>query len=409
MHEEDHRSLGNRLNLFHQQEDGPGMVFWHPRGFTLYHIIEDYIRRRMREAGYLEVRTPQILAQSIFRRSGHLEKAGDTMFKFVQPDGRAWAVKPVSCPGHIQIFNQRRRSFRELPLRYCEFGSVHRDEPSGALHGLLRVRQFTQDDAHVFCTPGQIGAEVQRFCLLQRRIYADFGFDQIEIRFSTRPAIRGGSEELWDRAEAALDEAARAAGLDPIRQEGEGAFYGPKLEFHLRDRLGRWWQCGTIQLDFLLPERMAAGFRDEADGHTVPVILHHAVLGSLERFIGILLEQHQGQLPLWLAPEQIVIASIGAAQAGYAAELSDRFAAAGLRTVLDDGPETLARKIVAAHEAGIPVIGVVGAREAGDGSVAFRYRNGAQEGLPVAAAIARLKAMDGPAPRDGQDVDRSCV
>jgi threonyl-tRNA synthetase len=401
MHHDDHRSLGNRLDLFHQQEEGPGMVFWHPRGFALYHIIEQYIRRRMQEAGYREVRTPQILAQSIFEQSGHLEKAGDTMFRFARADGRAWAVKPVSCPGHIQIFNQRLRSFRDLPIRYCEFGSVHRDEPSGAMLGLLRVRQFTQDDAHVFCTERQIEAEVQHFCRLQRRIYADFGFDAVAVRFSTRPILRAGSDALWDQAEAALDAAARAAGLDPIHQEGEGAFYGPKLEFHLQDRLGRWWQCGTIQLDFVLPVRMGAGYRDEANGRAAPVILHHAVLGSLERFIGILLEQYSGHLPLWLAPEQIVIASIGAAQADYAGELRDRFVAEGWRATLDDGPETLARKIVAAHEAGIPVVGVVGAREASDGSVALRYRDGAQEGLPVAAALARLAALGRPGPGIG--------
>jgi threonyl-tRNA synthetase len=390
MHDLDHRSLGQRLELFHQQEEGPGMVFWHPRGCALYRVIEEYIRGRMRAAGYREVRTPQILAQSIFERSGHLEKAADTMFKFRQADGRAWAVKPVSCPGQIQIFNQRLRSFRDLPLRYCEFGVVHRDEPSGAMHGLLRVRQFTQDDAHVFCTAAQIEAEVQHFCRLQRRIYADFGFTQVEVRFSTRPDVRAGSDALWDRAEASLEAAARAAGLDPIRQDGEGAFYGPKLEFQLQDRLGRWWQCGTIQLDFVLPVRMGARYRDESNQEAVPVILHHAVLGSLERFIGMLLEQHEGQLPLWLAPEQIVIASIGAAQAEAAAALCRRFADAGWRAALDDGPETLARKIVAAHEAGIPLIGVVGAREAAAGSVALRRRDGTQESLPVEAVLAKL-------------------
>ncbi len=392
MHEHDHRSLGNRLDLFHQQEDGPGMVFWHPRGWALYRLIEEHIRKRMREAGYREVRTPQILAQSIFRQSGHLEKAAETMFHFVQDDGRAWAVKPVSCPGHIQIFNQRLRSFRDLPMRYCEFGVVHRDEPSGALHGLMRARQFTQDDAHVFCTPDQVEAEVRHFCRLQKRIYADFGFDRFEVRFSTRPAIRSGDDALWDKAEAALEAAARAAGLDPIRQPGEGAFYGPKLEFHLQDRLGRWWQCGTVQLDAVLPERMDVAYRDEQNGRAVPVILHHAVLGSLERFIGMLLEQYDGNLPLWLAPEQIVIASIGAAQAEHAASIRDRFVEAGLRAELDDGPETLARKIVAAHEAAIPLVGVIGAREERNGTIALRHRDGAQEVLPVEAAIAKLGA-----------------
>jgi len=392
MHEYDHRSLRNRLDLFHQQEDAPGMVFWHPRGWVLYRLIEDHIRKRMRAAGYHEVRSPQILAQSIFRQSGHLEKAADTMFHFVQEDGRAWAVKPVSCPGHIQIFNQRLRSFRDLPLRYCEFGCVHRDEPSGALHGLMRARQFTQDDAHVFCTADQVEAEVRHFCRLQRQIYADFGFDRFEVRFSTRPEQRHGDDALWDKAEAALEAAARAAGLDPILQPGEGAFYGPKLEFHLQDRLGRWWQCGTVQLDAVLPERMGAVYRDEQNGRAVPFILHHAVLGSLERFIGILLEHHDGALPVWLSPEQIVIASIGSDQGDYAAELRDRFVASGFRAVLDDGPDTIARKIVAAHEASIPLVGVVGAREARNGTIALRHRDGAQEVLPVETAIARLGA-----------------
>jgi threonyl-tRNA synthetase len=392
MHEHDHRSLGNRLDLFHQQEDAPGMIFWHPRGWVLYRLIEEHVRRRMRAAGYREVRSPQILAQSIFRASGHLEKAADTMFHFIQEDGRAWAVKPVSCPGHIQIFNQRLRSFRDLPMRYCEFGNVHRDEPSGALHGLMRARQFTQDDAHVFCTADQVEAEVAHFCRLQKAIYADFGFEQFEVRFSTRPAMRHGDDALWDKVEAALGSAARAAGIEPILQPGEGAFYGPKLEFHLQDRLGRWWQCGTIQLDSVLPERMGVAYRDENNGRAVPMILHHAVLGSLERFIGILLEQYDGALPLWLSPEQIVLASIGADQGDYAADLRDRFAAAGVRAVLDDGPDTLARKIVAAHEASIPLVGVVGAREARNGTIALRHRDGAQEILPVETALARLGA-----------------
>jgi threonyl-tRNA synthetase len=391
MHDHDHRSLGNRLELFHQQEEGPGMVFWHPRGFTLYHLIEDYIRRRMRAAGYREVRTPQILARSLWERSGHLERFGDAMFSFEQADGRAWAVKPMSCPCHIQIFNQRLRSFRELPLRYAEFGNCHRDEPSGAMHGLFRARQFTQDDAHVFCTEAQIAGEVERFCRLQQRIYRDFGFAEFEVRFSTRPENRAGSDAVWDQAEAALAAAAEAAGLDPVLQPGEGAFYGPKLEFHLQDRLGRWWQCGTVQLDFVLPERLDAAYRDEANGKAVPVILHHAVLGSLERFIGILLEHHEGRLPLWLAPEQILVASIGEAQAEAAAEIHAGFAEAGLRAVLDAGPDTLARKIVSAHEAAIPIVAIIGAREARDGMVALRRHDGGQEVCSRATAIEQLR------------------
>ncbi|HVJ54665.1 MAG TPA: threonine--tRNA ligase [Aliidongia sp.] len=391
MDDHDHRSLGNRLELFHQQEEGPGMVFWHPRGFALYHLIEEHIRNHMRAAGYREVRTPQILARKLWERSGHLEKYGDAMFSFEQADGRAWAVKPMSCPCHIQIFNQRLRSFRELPLRYAEFGSCHRDEPSGAMHGLFRARQFTQDDAHVFCTEAQIESEVERFCMLQRRIYAEFGFPEVEVDFSTRPERRAGTDAVWDRAESALEAAARAAGLDPIRQEGEGAFYGPKLDFHLRDRLGRRWQCGTVQLDFVLPERLDAAYRDEVNGKAVPVILHHAVLGSLERFIGILLEHHSGRLPVWLAPEQILVASIGAAQAEAAGAAFAAFEAAGLRAVLDDGPDTLARKIVAAREAAIPIVAIVGAREAANGTVALRRHNGSQQILTIAAAIRQVR------------------
>ncbi len=409
MDDNDHRSLGNRLELFHQQEEGPGMVFWHPRGFTLYHLIEEHIRRHMRAAGYREVRTPQILARKLWERSGHVEKFGDAMFTFEQADGRAWAVKPMSCPCHIQIFNQRLRSFRELPIRYAEFGNCHRDEPSGAMHGLFRVRQMTQDDAHVFCTEPQIGAEVERFCRLLGRIYREFGFAGFEVRFSTRPERRAGSDELWDRAEAQLEAAARAAGLDPILQPGEGAFYGPKLEFHLEDRLGRRWQCGTIQLDFVLPERLDAAYRDEANGKAVPVILHHAVLGSLEQFVGFLLEQHEGRLPFWLAPEQIMIATAGGAGAEpAAAEALASFEAAGLRAVLDDGADTLARKIVRAHEAGIPVVAIIGAREVRDGTITLRRHDGRQEISPLAGAIERLR-IEGSHPGDTGGLQQAAI
>ena len=392
MHEHDHRSLGNRLDLFHQQEDAPGMVFWHPRGWVLYRLIEDHIRKRMREAGYREVRSPQILAQSIFRRSGHLEKAADTMFHFVQDDGRAWAVKPVSCPGHIQIFNQRLRSFRDLPMRYCEFGCVHRDEPSGALHGLMRARQFTQDDAHVFCTADQVEAEVRHFCRLQQQIYADFGFDRFEVRFSTRPEQRHGDDALWDKAEGALEAAARAAGLDPILQPGEGAFYGPKLEFHLQDRLGRWWQCGTVQLDAVLPERMGAAYRDEQNGRAVPLILHHAVLGSLERFIGILIEHHAGNLPPWLAPVQAQVFSITDAQADYVRQVTQTLVDKGFRVHADLRNEKVGYKIREHTLQKVPYLLVVGDREKESGSVSVRTRSGEDLGsMPLASFIERLE------------------
>ena len=391
MHAHDHRALGNRLDLFHQQQEGPGMVFWHPRGVALWRVIEDHIRQRMRQAGYREVRTPQILARSLWEQSGHWEKFGADMFA-LEAEGRPLAVKPMSCPCHIQIFNKRVRSFRDLPMRYFEFGAVHRSEPSGALHGLFRTRAFVQDDAHVFCREDQVEAEVRRFCRIQTALYADFGFGQVEARFSTRPAVRAGSEEVWDRAEHALKAAARAAGLDPIIQPGEGVFYGPKLEFHLKDRLGRSWQCGTVQLDFVLPERLDAAYHDETNGIARPVILHHAVLGSLERFIGMLLEHHDGNLPAWLAPEQVLVASINKEAAPHALKVEQALIDAGLRVALDDGPDTLPRKIVDARERGIPLIAVIGKREARERTVALRHRDGRQEVLEFADAAAHIAA-----------------
>ena len=391
MDDNDHRAIGNRLDLFHQQEEGPGVVFWHPRGFTLYRVIEDYIRRRMRQAGYREVRTPQLLARSLWEASGHWEKFRANMF-VVEDGERAFALKPMSCPGHVQIFNKGVRSFRDLPLRLCEFGACHRNEPSGALHGLLRGRAFVQDDAHVFCTEPQVEAEVVRFCALLRSIYADFGFPDFAAGLSTRPDVRAGSDEMWDRAETMLASAARAAGLDPRAQPGEGTFYGPKLEFALRDRQGRDWQCGTIQLDFVLPERLDAGFFDGDGRRERPALLHHAVLGSMERFIGMLLEHHKGDLPLWLAPEQVIVASIGAAPADYAERVVAELAGAGLRAVADARPERLARKIVDARRNGIPVLAAVGAREAASETVSLRWRDGKQASMPIGEAMAALLA-----------------
>ncbi len=367
------------------------MVFWHPRGWALYRVVEDHVRRRMARAGYREVRTPQLLARGLWNRSGHWQKFGAQMYA-VADEGRIMALKPMSCPGHIQIFNKRVRSHRELPIRYFEFGAVHRNEPSGALQGLMRARGFVQDDAHVFCLEHQVEAEVARFCGLLRRIYADFDFDHFDVAFATRPAQRAGSDEVWDRAEAALADAARQAGLDFETLPGEGAFYGPKLEFHLRDSRGRRWQCGVIQLDMVMPERLGAAYVDEHGNHQLPVMLHHAVLGSLERFIGVLLEHHEGKLPLWLAPEQVVVASIGADDVVPACRVAEAFEAAGLRVALDARPERLSRKIVDAHADGVPVLAAIGAREARDGTVALRFRDGGQESLPLAAAIARLEA-----------------
>ncbi len=390
MDEFDHRVLGSRLDLFHQQEEGPGMVFWHPRGWTVYRLIEDHIRRYMRQAGFREVKTPQILARDLWERSGHWEKFGENMFS-LEDGERVFAIKPMSCPGHVAIFNSRLRSYRDLPIRYAEFGACHRNEPSGSLQGLMRGRAFTQDDAHVFCLEEHIEAEVAAFCRLLRRVYLDFGFGDFKVAFSTRPAMRAGDDALWDRAEEMLASAARMEGCDYVLQPGEGAFYGPKLEFLLPDRKGRFWQCGTIQLDFVLPERLDAVFVDHENNRSRPVMLHHAVLGSIERFCAMLLERWAGNLPLWLAPDQVMVASIQAAQATYAQAVVETFDLAGLRVVSDLRAETLSRKIVQAREDAIPVIAIIGAREAVDGTVALRFRDGTQELLPVAAATAFLQ------------------
>lgn len=391
MEELDHRSIANRLELFHQQDEGPGVVFWHPRGFALYRVIEDYIRRRMTAAGYREVRSPQLLARSLWEDSGHWQKFSDSMFAFEEGE-RCHALKPMSCPGHIQIFRHGTRSWRDLPLRYFELGLCHRKEPSGALQGLMRTRAFEQDDAHVFCREEQVAAEVARFCAMQKEIYADFGFPDVAIGFSTRPELRAGSEAQWDKAEALLEEAARSAGLDYQLLPGEGAFYGPKLEFALKDRAGRLWQCGTVQLDLVMPERLGAHYADERSEKAQAVLIHHAVLGSLERFIGILLEHYGGQLPLWLAPDQVVVASVTEAQADYAHKVAARLEEAGLRVLLDDGPNRLGRKIVAARELGVPLFLTVGEREAEHGAVSIRRGERPHAVLPLEAAAAEIAA-----------------
>jgi threonyl-tRNA synthetase len=388
----DHRVIGNRMDLFHQQQEGPGMVFWHPRGFALYQIVEDYLRRHMRRLGFGEVRTPQLLARSIWEASGHWEKFGENMFT-VDDDEASLALKPMSCPGHIELFKQRQRSFRDLPLRLCEFGACHRNEPSGAVLGLMRTRAFVQDDAHVFCKEDQIDEEVARFCDLLRSAYADFGFEDMSVGFSTRPALRAGSDAAWDKAEARLARAADATGLDYEEQAGEGAFYGPKLEFILNDSRGRKWQCGTIQLDYVLPERLGASFVDSDNAQVRPALIHHAVLGSMERFIAMVLEHHGGDLPLWLAPDQIVVASINDAQAGYARQVAAVLEAEHLRVVVDDRSERLAKKIVDARKAGIPVLMAVGAREMRNGTVAMRERGDRQSVLPLAAVADVLRAQ----------------
>jgi threonyl-tRNA synthetase len=365
------------------------MAFWHPRGYALYRVLEDYIRRKMRALGYAEVKTPQLLPRALWERSGHWDKFGDSMFSLGDGE-RQMALKPMSCPCHVQIFNNGLRSWRELPIRYAEFGACHRDEPSGALHGLMRTRNFEQDDAHVFCREEDVQEEVARFIGLLAAVYADLGFPEYDVALSTRPAKRAGSDELWDWAEAKLGDAARQCGVAFAIKPGEGAFYGPKLEFALRDRLGRSWQCGTIQLDCVLPERLGASYVAPDGGRAVPLMIHHAVFGSLGRLIAILLEQHGAALPFWLAPEQVAVAPIAQGHAAYAAKVQAELDKAGLRAVQYDAAETLSRRIVAAHDAGVPVMAILGRREQENQAVTLRERDGTQSTLQLQDAVALL-------------------
>jgi threonyl-tRNA synthetase len=390
----DHRRLGRELDLFHQQEEAVGAVFWHPKGWTLYRTIENYIRDRLKVAGYVEVKTPQLIDRSLWEASGHWEKFHQHMFTVKDEDGdRILAIKPMNCPAHIQIFRQGLHSYRELPLRMAEFGSCHRNEPSGALHGIMRVRAFTQDDAHIFCTEDQITGESVAFCDLLRAIYRDFGFQEVTVKFSDRPATRAGSDAVWDKAEAALKHAVEAAGLPYTMNPGEGAFYGPKLEFVLRDALGRDWQCGTLQVDFVMPERLGATYIGEDGQRHTPVMLHRAILGSLERFIAILIEEYAGRFPLWLAPVQAMVATITDEANPYAQEVRAACAAAGLRVDIDTANEKINYKVREHSLAKIPALLVVGKREAENRTVAIR-RLGAkdQELLELGEAIARLSA-----------------
>jgi threonyl-tRNA synthetase len=372
----DHRRIGRELDLFHFQEEAPGSVFWHPRGWTLFQQLIGYMRDRQREAGYHEVNTPEVMDRALWERSGHLEKFGENMFLTATPDERVYAIKPMNCPGHIQVFNQGLKSYRDLPLRLCEFGKVHRYEPSGALHGLMRVRGFTQDDAHIFCTEDQITAESVAVTDLILGIYRDFGFDDIRIKFSDRPAKRVGSDEVWDRAEQALRAAAGAAGLELEYNPGEGAFYGPKLEFVLRDAIGRDWQCGTLQVDFNLPGRLGSSYIGEDSQRHVPVMLHRAMFGSLERFCGILLEHHAGRLPLWLAPVQAMVLTITDRQASFAQRAKEVLQNQGLRVETDLRNEKIGLKIREHTLQRIPYLLVVGDREAQSQTVAVRTRGG---------------------------------
>jgi threonyl-tRNA synthetase len=388
----DHRAIGQRLDLFSFHDDAPGMVFWHARGFRLYSSIIEYLRTLLRARGYEEVRTPELCNRSLWEASGHWEAFSSAMYRF-KDDERWLALKPVSCPGHLRIFGQDTRSYRDLPLRMAEFGCCHRNEPSGSLHGMMRLRQFTQDDAHIFCTPDQVESEVADVAELLAGVYRAFGVGDVIVRFATRPDARLGSEAAWDEAEAVLESAARAANLDCVLAPGEGAFYGPKLEFAIRDVFGREWQCGTVQLDLVLPDRMGAEYAASDGSRQRPVMVHRAILGSLERFIALLLEHHQGVLPSWLAPVQIAVAPVSEHSLGHADELERELCAAGIRVVVDRQNDGVARKVVRAREQGIPSLWIVGDRELASGSVSIRDASGRVDSVPrgqaVADAIAR--------------------
>ncbi|MTJ81182.1 MAG: threonine--tRNA ligase [Telmatospirillum sp.] len=389
----DHRRLGREMDLFHQQEEAVGSVFWHPKGWTLWRTVEAYIRRKLEASGYVEVKTPQLVDRSLWEASGHWEKFGANMFTVQTPDDRTLAIKPMNCPCHVQIFRSDLRSYRDLPLRMAEFGACHRYEPSGAMHGIMRVRAFTQDDAHIFCTEDQITSETVEFCELLKSVYKDFGFEDVRVKFSDRPATRAGADAIWDKAEGALLEASKAAGLETTLNPGEGAFYGPKLEFVLRDAIGRDWQCGTLQVDFVLPERLDASYVAEDGQKKRPVMLHRAILGSFERFLGILIEHHAGRFPLWLAPVQVVVATITNDADDYARKVVARLKAAGLRAVVDVRNEKINYKVREHSLAKVPAILVVGKRESETDAVALRRLGGnAQEILALEDAVVKLTA-----------------
>ena len=388
----DHRKLGRQLDLFHTEEEAPGMVYWHPKGWAIWQQVEQYMRRTLTHHGYQEVRTPQIMDRSLWERSGHWENYRELMFT-TESEKRDYAVKPMSCPGHVQIFNQGLKSYRDLPLRLAEFGACHRNEPSGALHGIMRVRGFTQDDAHIFCTEDQVQGEAVAFIDLLRKVYADFGFTEILIKLSTRPVKRIGADETWDKAEHSLRAALDAKGIKWDLNPGEGAFYGPKIEFSLKDSIGRVWQCGTLQLDFELPGRLGAAYVAEDNSRRLPVMLHRAILGSMERFIGILIEHHAGAMPLWLAPEQVVVLNISEHQAEYAGQVARRLGEAGFRAVADLRNEKITYKIREHSLQKLPYQLVVGDKEVAANAVAVRTRGGSDLGqMPLGEFIERLKA-----------------
>ena len=393
----DHRRLGREMDLFHFQDEAVGAAFWHASGWRLYRTLQDYMRRRLEDAGYQEVNTPQMVARSLWEDSGHWEKFRDNMFTATTEDERIWAMKPMNCPCHVQIFRQGVRSYRDLPLRMAEFGSCLRYEPSGALHGLLRVRSFTQDDAHIFCAEEEIASETVHFCTLLASVYRDLGFDEFSVRFADRPDVRAGDDAVWDQAEEALREAASGTGLEMSYSPGEGAFYGPKLEFHLRDAIGRDWQCGTLQLDFVLPERLDAVYVAENGERRRPVMLHRVILGSFERFIAILIEHYAGNFPLWLAPVQYAVATITNDADDYAEEVHARLAAAGLAGVIDTGSEKIGYKVRRHSVSKVPVLVAIGRREKEERKVSLR-RLGSKEQqvLDLDAAIHTLGAQSVP-------------
>lgn len=386
----DHRRIGKHLDLFHMQDEAPGMVFWHPKGWAIWQEIEQYMRQVYRDNGYQEIRCPQILDRSMWEKSGHWEHYKNNMFT-TESEKRDYAIKPMNCPGHVQVFNSDLRSYRDLPLRYGEFGSCHRNEASGALHGLMRVRGFVQDDGHIFCTEDQIEAEVTAFNALVKKVYADFGFDQVAVKLALRPESRVGSDDIWDKAENALRAGLKASGLEWDELPGEGAFYGPKIEFHIKDAIGRSWQCGTMQVDFSMPGRLGAEYVGEDNARHVPVMLHRAILGSLERFIGILVENYAGALPLWLAPVQAVVLNISEKQADFSAEVVKTLRQAGLRAEADLRNEKITYKIREHSLNRLPYQLVIGDKEKEAGLVAVRTRGGQDLGqMPMASLIERL-------------------
>lgn len=385
----DHRKIGKQLDLFHMQDEAPGMVFWHPKGWALWQTIEQYMRRKLNQHGYDEIRTPMVMDRTLWEKSGHWENYHDNMFT-TESEKRDYAVKPMNCPGHIQVFNQGLRSYRDLPLRYAEFGSCHRNEPSGSLHGIMRVRGFVQDDAHIFCTEDQVQQEAAAFIDLLKEVYADFGFSEILVKLSTRPEKRVGTEESWDKAEAALAAALQSQGLEFEYLPGEGAFYGPKIEFTLKDCLGRLWQCGTLQIDPNLPERLGAEYVGEDNAKHRPIMLHRAVLGSLERFIGILIENFAGAFPVWLAPVQLVVMNISESQREYAQNVTARLNQSGLRAIADLRNEKITYKIREHSLQRLPYQLIIGDKERDAGLVAVRNRSGEDLGQMTVEALVEL-------------------